>query len=116
VTVYGCSLDAGLSLSWTCGEVEAEVGGDGGRDSCFACMLTSSFTGGGLWHPEADAIAAVRNDIDTNPQRIKRVLAEEPLRKEFFSSATNETKAIKAFVSSNSENALKTKPKVRTYR
>ena len=98
------------------GEIEAKVvGGDGERDSCSARMLTSSFTGGGLWHPEADAIAAVRNDIDTNPQRIKRVLMEAPLRKEFLSSATNEAKAIKTFVSSNSENALKTKPKVRTY-
>ena len=78
-------------------------------------MLTISITGGGLWHPEADAIAAVRNDVDTNPQRIKRVLTEAPLRKEFLSSAANEAKAIKAFVSSNSENALKTKPKVCTY-
>ena len=96
-----------------CGE--AEAGGVHGGDSCFVRTLTIFPTGGGLWHPEADAIAAVRNDIDTNPQQLKRVLMEEPLRREFLSLATNEAKAVKAFVSSNSENALKTKPKVRTY-
>ena len=40
---------------------------------------------------------------------------DERLRKEFLNGATR-AKAAKAFVSGNSENALKTKPKVRDYR
>lgn len=40
---------------------------------------------------------------------------QEHLRKEFLSGAATEAKIVKEFVSSNSENALKTKPKVRTY-
>jgi len=39
---------------------------------------------------------------------------EPSLRKEFLKGAAkNESKAVSAFVSANSENALKTKPKVR---
>jgi len=39
---------------------------------------------------------------------------EPSLRKEFLKGAPkNESKAVSAFVSANSENALKTKPKVR---
>ena len=57
----------------------------------------------------------MRNDIDRHPSRIKDVLMDERLRKEFLGGATK-AKASKAFVSCNSENALKTKPKVRNYR
>jgi hypothetical protein len=58
----------------------------------------------------------MRNDIDTRPRAIKDVLMDSRLQKEFLKGETkNEAKAVKAFVSSNSENALKTKPKVRTY-
>lgn len=68
-----------------------------------------------MWHPEAAPIAAIRNDIDAHPQRIKNVLIEDALRKDFLGGAGTESKAIRAFISGNSENALKTKPKVRTY-
>ncbi|KAK3706405.1 hypothetical protein LTR37_012783 [Vermiconidia calcicola] len=54
----------------------------------------------------------MRRDIDRHPRRIKDVLTEERMRKEFFDGCSkNEAKAVKAFVSANAENALKTKPK-----
>ena len=61
-------------------------------------------------------MAAMRNDIDTRPRAIKDVLMNSRLQMEFLGGETkSEAKAVKAFVSSNSENALKTKPKVRTH-
>ena len=55
----------------------------------------------------------MRRDIDRHPRRIKDVLLDDGLRKEFLKGAPkNDAKAVKAFVSSNAENALKTKPKV----
>ena len=58
----------------------------------------------------------MRNDIDTQPRAIKEVLMDSRLQREFLGGETkSEAKAVKAFVSSNSENALKTKPKVRTH-
>ncbi|TKA65667.1 hypothetical protein B0A49_04984, partial [Cryomyces minteri] len=71
-----------------------------------------SFVGGGLWMPEAQSLAALRRDIDRNPQKIKRTLVNSRLRKEFFGGIPDdEKKAVKAFVAQNAENALKTKPK-----
>ena len=58
----------------------------------------------------------MRNDIDRRSRRIKDVLMNSALQKEFLGGATkSDAKAVKAFVAGNSENALKTKPKVRTY-
>lgn len=55
----------------------------------------------------------MRREIDRRSSRIKAVLTEEGLRKEFLKNApNNDAKAVKAFVASNAENALKTKPKV----
>ena len=72
-----------------------------------------SFVGGGLWMPEAQALAALRRDVDRRSHKIKSVLTEPGMRKEFFGSVPNdEKKAVKAFVGQNTENALKTKPKV----
>ncbi|OJJ55994.1 hypothetical protein ASPSYDRAFT_92193 [Aspergillus sydowii CBS 593.65] len=72
----------------------------------------ASFVGSGLWHPEADRLALLRDDIDGNSQGLKRVLREEGMRREFFDGISDdEDKAVKAFVSQNSESALKTKPK-----
>lgn len=69
--------------------------------------------GGGLWMPESRALALLRRDIDRKPQKIKRVLTDAGLRKEFFSGVVDdEKKAVRAFVSQSSENALKRKPKV----
>lgn len=55
----------------------------------------------------------MRRAIDRHPERLKGVLVESRLRKEFLEGApNNETKAVKAFVAANKENALKTRPKV----
>lgn len=63
--------------------------------------------------PEAAPLALLRTDIDRHPHNIKRVLMEPRVRKEILGGISNdEGKAVKAFVSQNSENALKTKPKV----
>lgn len=73
--------------------------------------------GGGLWHPEGPALSALRNDIDRHPQRLKGVLLNDQMRKEFLNGARNkQEKVVKAFVESpmNAESALKTKPKVST--
>lgn len=57
----------------------------------------------------------MRRDIDTRPRRLKDVLLDDGLRKEFLGGvAKNDAKAVKTFVSNNSENALKTRPKVRS--
>ncbi len=37
--------------------------------------------GGGLWHPEAAPMAAMRRDIDRRPERAKAVLMDETIRK-----------------------------------
>ena len=59
-------------------------------------------------------MAAMRRDIDRQPRRIKDVLVDERMRKEFLGGVSkNEAKAVEAFVGANAENALKTKPKVR---
>jgi hypothetical protein len=76
--------------------------------------LLTLIPGGGLWHPEAGPIAAMRRDIDRHPRRIKDVLLDAGMRREFLGNvAKNDAKAVKAFVSGNSENALKVRPKVR---
>lgn len=71
-------------------------------------------TGGGLWMPEAQPLALLRGDVDRQSDRIKTVLSSPGLRREFLGGISNDPKkVVKAFISSNSENALKTKPKVR---
>ena len=69
-------------------------------------------SGAGLWHPEADKLALVRHEIDGNSHRLKAILNEEGLRREFFGGVDEEEGAVKAFVSQNKESALKTKPMV----
>jgi hypothetical protein len=57
----------------------------------------------------------MRSDIDRHPRRLKDVLLLDGMRKEFLGGiSNNDAKAVKAFVSANAENALKTRPKVRT--
>ncbi|QMW45022.1 hypothetical protein G4B11_008442, partial [Aspergillus flavus] len=65
----------------------------------------------GLWHPEADKLALMREDIDRNSHRLKAVLGEEGMRRELFDGVSDEEKAVEAFVNQNQESALKTKPK-----
>lgn len=57
----------------------------------------------------------MRRAIDRHPERLKEVLLDPRMRKEFLEGAPkNEAKVVKAFVAANKENALKTRPKVRT--
>lgn len=64
--------------------------------------------------PEAGPLAAIREDIDRRPNRIKRVLADARVRREFLGGvADDQKKVVGAFVRHNAETALKTKPKVR---
>lgn len=55
----------------------------------------------------------MRRDIDRKSQKLKTVLLDPAMRKEFLGGISkDEKKAVKAFVEQNKENALKTKPKV----
>ena len=90
-----------------------------GRKGPYACYYVQvspngqSFVGGGLWMPEAQQLALMRRDIDRHPEKIKRVLTDAGVRKHLLNGIANdEKKAVKAFTSSNQQNALKTKPKV----
>lgn len=77
------------------------------------CMLT--FQGGGYWQPDAATLAKLRNDIDRKPHKIKSVLRNHGIRKEFLGGVPDDDrKAVKAFTSSttNQSNALKRNPKV----
>lgn len=73
--------------------------------------LTLHDLGGGYWSPDARALAALRNTIDKNPQRLKDVLMNDQMRAEFLSGSSAKG-AVKAFIKTNAETALKTKPKV----
>ncbi|KAH7116939.1 hypothetical protein B0J11DRAFT_104754 [Dendryphion nanum] len=73
-----------------------------------------SFVGGGLWQPEAQPLALLRRDIDRKPHKIKRVLTDARLRKDYFGGIGNDAKkAVKAFTnqSENKSTALKKHPK-----
>ncbi len=66
--------------------------------------------------PEAGPLAAIREDIDRRPNRIKRVLVDARVRKEFLGGVVDDQKkVVGAFVRHNAETALKTKPKVREF-
>ncbi|KAJ5367965.1 uncharacterized protein N7496_007725 [Penicillium cataractarum] len=70
------------------------------------------FVGCGLWHPEADPLGTLREDIDVNADRWKAVLRAPALRREFLKGASDDDDAVvKAFAHANRESALKTKPK-----
>jgi hypothetical protein len=81
------------------------------RTAFCGLALTLACVGGGYWSPDARALAALRTTIDKNPQRLKDVLMNDKVRAEFLSGSSTKT-AVKAFVKTNSETALKTKPKV----
>lgn len=79
-------------------------------------MLTMYCVAGGLWMPEANAVALLRRDIDRRPQRIKAVLKNAGIRKEFLEGVANDdAKVVKKFVAQSSQSALKTKPKVSSF-
>lgn len=72
-----------------------------------------TFIGGGIWMPEAQPLALLRNDVDHRSRKIKKVLMDAGIRKEFLDGARgNEQECITAFIGRNKENMLKTKPKV----
>ena len=100
--------------------------------------------GGGLWHPDNTALARLRASIDERPHRIRRVLMGDAFRRTFLPDArakpkpkpkarskgkgqgdkadddvntdadSDEKAVIAAFARANREDALKTKPKVRS--
>ncbi|KAL3472336.1 hypothetical protein BJX99DRAFT_235759 [Aspergillus californicus] len=70
------------------------------------------FVGAGLWNPEVGPLARIREDIDGNSQDLKAVLNADGMRREFFGGIPDdEDEAVEAFVSQNSEGALRTKPR-----
>ena len=94
-----------------------------GRKGPYACYYVQvspngqSFVGGGLWMPEAQQLALLRRNIDRHPETIKAMLTDAGVRKHLLGGIPkDEKKAVKAFASSNQENALKTKPKACTSR
>lgn len=75
--------------------------------------LTVLCTGCGLWNPEAEPLALLRDDIDEHADRWKEVLREPELRREFLKGASDDDDAVvDAFTHHNRESALKVKPKV----
>jgi hypothetical protein len=55
----------------------------------------------------------MRHDIDRRPRRLKDVLSDESIRRDFLKGVPkNDAKVVKAFVAANASNALKTRPKV----
>jgi hypothetical protein len=76
-------------------------------------MMLIVLLAGGLWMPEARDLAALRADIDRRSRRLKEALRSEGMRREFLEGVEDDdSKVVKEFVAQNSENALKTKPKV----
>ncbi|KAI0104461.1 hypothetical protein F4814DRAFT_430841 [Daldinia grandis] len=89
-----------------------------GRKGPYACYYVHvepgrCLIGGGIWHPEADALARLRASVDERPHRISRVLMNPTFRKTFLPEAKSgkEKSVIAAFAAKNQANALKTKPK-----
>lgn len=90
-----------------------------GRKGPYACYYVHiepghCLVGGGLWQPEASALAKLRASVDERPHRIRRVLTDPEFVRNFLPNAVGkkEDKILKAFADKNQENALKTKPKV----
>ncbi|KAL1956399.1 hypothetical protein VTO42DRAFT_7382 [Malbranchea cinnamomea] len=70
------------------------------------------FIAAGVWMPEEPRLSQLRADVDRNSDRIKQILNDEDLRREFLNGIpSDERMAVKEFVSQNQETALKTKPK-----
>ena len=71
-----------------------------------------SFVGAGVWHPEAAPLALLRKSVDRHGERLKAVLGDGRIRKEFLGGVKGGKEAVKKFVDLNASNALKTKPRV----
>ncbi|CAG7960171.1 unnamed protein product [Penicillium nalgiovense] len=73
----------------------------------------SCFVGCGLWNPESEPLALLREDIDENSAGLKEVLRAPEMRREFLKGVSDDDDAVvDAFTHHNKESALKTKPKV----
>ncbi|KAJ5607692.1 Conserved hypothetical protein CHP02453 [Penicillium hordei] len=72
----------------------------------------SCFVGCGLWNPESEPLALLREDIDDNSAVLKEILRAPEMRREFLKGASDDDDAVvDAFTHHNRESALKTKPK-----
>ncbi|KAJ6179861.1 hypothetical protein N7519_010322 [Penicillium mononematosum] len=72
----------------------------------------SCFVGCGLWNPESEPLALLREDIDENSAGLKEVLRAPGMRREFLKGVSDDDDAVvDAFTHHNKESALKTKPK-----
>ncbi|CAI7639324.1 unnamed protein product [Penicillium palitans] len=72
----------------------------------------SCFVGGGLWNPDSEPLALLREDIDDNSAVLKEILRAPEMRREFLKGASDDDDAVvDAFTHHNRESALKTKPK-----
>lgn len=70
--------------------------------------------GGGIWHADAQPLALLRRAVSRKPGRLKKILATEGIARDLLSiqGDINEQIAVDAFLSQNSDDALKTAPKV----
>ncbi|KAH8431600.1 DUF2461 domain-containing protein [Aspergillus melleus] len=76
------------------------------------CQPGSCIIGAGMWQPDADQLALIREDIDRNSHGLKAILNEKNMRREIFNGVPDdEEEALKAFLDQNKETALKIKPK-----
>lgn len=90
-----------------------------GRKGPYACYYVhcepgASFVGGGLWQPDAAALARLRRSVDRQPERWRAMLGKEAFRRVLLpgAKAGDVEGCVRAFCRSNKEGALKTKPKV----
>lgn len=63
--------------------------------------------------PDAARLSLLRQNIDRDSQRLKRVLRAADLRRDFFhGTPDDDDEVVQAFVRQNQDSALKTRPKV----
>lgn len=91
-----------------------------GRKGPYACYYVhcepgNSFIGGGLWCPERDHLAKLRRSIDRHPTRWREALNTPEFRRTFYPAVkpgADKDKVVRAFLETNSSNALKKRPQV----
>ncbi|KAK9856302.1 hypothetical protein MYU51_001095 [Penicillium brevicompactum] len=72
----------------------------------------SCFVGCGIWNPESEPLALLREEIDENSSALKEVLRAPAMRREFLKGASDDDdEVVDAFTHHNRESALKVKPK-----
>ncbi|KAL2149317.1 hypothetical protein VTH82DRAFT_8665 [Thermothelomyces myriococcoides] len=70
-----------------------------GRKGPYACYYihvepSACYVGGGLWHPDAEALRKLRASIDERPARWRRVLAEPRFRETFLGLGPDREQAV----------------------